>query len=254
MPEVQVPTQGTFLKNATSFDDLAFGVSTRDARVTLYSARRLLDLAFQALQDSGIEPMAQTELCDGDGSFSFAPSATANRISYALDLTGPSVYLDTACASSLTAFHLAIGAIEKGDCSAALVGAAQVNRDTYEWESDSQAGVLAADGMSRPMDAAAAGFGRGEGAVVVVLKPLKDAVKENDHIYSVVLGSAINATGGRMPLNVPNGVRQQECIQEAYRRSGVSPDDTDYVELHGTGTPTGDPGFSDWLGRMACAA
>ncbi|KAJ7238599.1 beta-ketoacyl synthase, partial [Mycena rebaudengoi] len=127
-----------FLKNATSFDNLAFGVSTRDARVTPYSARRWLDLAFQALQDSGIEyrgqkigcfvsgnrPQAQTmtELWDGDGSFSFVPSATANRISYALDLTGPSVYLDTACASSLTAFHLAIGAIEKGDCSAALVG------------------------------------------------------------------------------------------------------------------------------------
>jgi acyl transferase domain-containing protein len=159
MPEVQVPTQGAFLKNATSFDNLAFGVSTRDARVTPYSARRLLDLAFQALQDSGIEyrgqkigcfvsgnrPQAQviyfmflvilsdeqdeTELWDGDGSFSFVPSATANRISYALDLTGPSIYLDTACASSLTAFHLAIGAIEKGDCSAALVGAAQVNRE-----------------------------------------------------------------------------------------------------------------------------
>ncbi|KAJ7776328.1 hypothetical protein B0H16DRAFT_1879673 [Mycena metata] len=255
LPDVQIPTHGAFLKNVSEFDNLAFGLSTRDARITPYSARRVLKLAFQALEDSGIDyrgrkigcfvsgnrPMAMGEIFDGDGSFSFAPSSAANRISYALDLTGPSVYLDTACSSSLTALHLAIGAIEKGDCSAALVGAAQVNRDTYEWESYSQAGVLAADGMSRPLDAAAAGFGRGEGGVAIVLKSLKDAVKDNDRIYGVVLGSAINATGGEMPLNVPHGLRQQECIQEACRRAGISPDDVDYVELHGTGTPIGDP-------------
>jgi acyl transferase domain-containing protein len=78
-------------------------------------------------------------------------------------------------------------------------------------------------------------FGRGEAAVVVVLKPLKDAIRDHDHIYSVVLGSAIKATGSQMPLYVPNGVVLEECIQRAYERSGLSPSDADYVELHATG-------------------
>lgn len=95
---------------------------------------------------------------DADGSFSWASHSMANRISYAFDLTGPSIYLDTACSSSLTALHLAIGAIEKGDCTAALVGAAQINRDPFEWTTAVQAGVLAADGRCRPFDAAARGF------------------------------------------------------------------------------------------------
>lgn len=158
-PQVKLPAQGAFLKNATSFDNISLGVSTKDARVTPYSARHLLDLSFQALLDSGIDSKGQnvgsfmcgnmgpheqvsesghwavfacTSLCqnaiDADGSFSWTSHSMANRISYAFDLTGPSIYLDTACSSSLTALHLAIGAIEKGDCTVALVGAAQINR------------------------------------------------------------------------------------------------------------------------------
>ncbi|KAJ7493888.1 hypothetical protein FB451DRAFT_1491404 [Mycena latifolia] len=165
----------------------------------------------------------------------------ANRISYALDLTGPSMYLDTACSSSLTALHIAIAAIQSGDCAAALVGAAQINRDPFEWTTYMQGGVLSPDGMCRPLDAAAGGFGRGEGAVVVVLKPLADAIRDHDHIYSVVLGSAINATGSRLPLYVPNGVAQQHCIHEVYRKCNLNPTDADYIELHATGTFVGDP-------------
>ncbi|KAJ7463693.1 hypothetical protein FB451DRAFT_1042909, partial [Mycena latifolia] len=261
-PQVKLPAQGAFLKNPNGFDNISLGVSTRDARVIPYSARRLLDLAFQALLDSGIESRGRNIGCfmsgnrtlqgeasdshyrraiDADGSFSWAPHAMANRISYAFDLTGPSIHLDTACSSSLNALHLAIGAIERGDCVAALVGAAQINRDFSEWIAYAQGGVLALDGECRPFDAAAGGFGRGEGAIAIVLKPLKDAVRDHDHIYSVVLGSAINATGSRMPLNVPNGVSQQRCIREAYERSGLDPRDADYVELHATGTSVGDP-------------
>ncbi|KAJ6550493.1 beta-ketoacyl synthase [Mycena vulgaris] len=220
-PQLKLPARGTFLKNATSFDNISLGISTRDARVIPYSARRLLDLSFQAVLDSGIESRGRNIGCfmsgnrplqgenpvDPDGSVSsWMPHSIANRISYALDLTGPSIYLDTACSSSLTAIHLAIGAIERGDCVAALVGAAQINRDPFEWAAYAQAGgILSSDGICRPFDAAAGGFGRGEGAVVIVLKPLKDAMNDHDHIYSVVLGSAINVTGSRLPLNVPNG-------------------------------------------------
>ncbi|KAF7341189.1 Polyketide synthase [Mycena venus] len=253
--KVQLPTQGTFLKNATSFDNIALGVSTKDARVMPYSARRLLDLSFQALLDSGVDSrhceigcfmsgsldLADRNTIDTEGSVSAQLHSIANRISYALDLTGPSVYLDTACNSSLTALHLAIGAIQRGDCAAALVGAAQINRDLSQWTTYVQTGVLAPDGMCRPLDAAGAGFGRGEGAVVIVLKTLKEALRDNDHIYCVVLGSAINATGSGMPPNVPNGAGQGDCIRKAYRRSGFKPADADYVELHATGTIVGDP-------------
>ncbi|KAJ7686126.1 hypothetical protein B0H17DRAFT_1332956 [Mycena rosella] len=211
--KVKLPEQGAFLKNATGFDNISLGISARDARNDI----------------------------DAEGSFSWTSYSMANRISYALDLTGPSIHVDTACSSSLTALHLAIGAIEKGDCVAALVGAAQINRDQFEWTTYVQGGFLASDGICRPFDAAAGGFARGEGAVVVVLKPLKDAIRDHDHIYSVVLGSAINASGSGMPLNVPNGLIQQQCIHDAYKRANLNPRDADYVELHGTGTPVGDP-------------
>ncbi|KAJ7467711.1 hypothetical protein FB451DRAFT_1092851 [Mycena latifolia] len=268
--QVKLPAQGSFLKNVESFDNISLGISTKDARMTPYCARRLLELSVQALLDSGIDsrrrnigcfmsgnrpghmnaPGALEKGIDAEGSFSGTPYSMANRISYALDLTGPSLQLDTACSSSLTALHLAATAIRQGDCEAALVGAAQINRELSEWTTYMQGGILAADGMSRPLDAEAAGFGRGEAAVVVVLKPLKDAIRDHDHIYSVVLGSAIKATGSQMPLYVPNGVVLEECIQRAYERSGLSPSDADYVELHATGTSVGDPIEANVAGRL----
>ncbi|KAJ7436883.1 hypothetical protein B0H11DRAFT_2178713 [Mycena galericulata] len=221
-----LPEQGAFLKNAANFDHISFGISARDARVMPYSARRLMELSLHALADSGIDSRGQRIGCfmsgstgtrerglNTDGSLAWVPSALANRISYILDITGPSIQLDTACSSSLTALHVAIGAIERGDCTAALVGAAQVDRE----------------------------FGRAEGAVVIVLKSLEAALEDNDHVYSVVLGSAINSTGSSMPLYVPSGIAQQRCITEAYRRAARDPKNADYVELHATGTSVGDP-------------
>ncbi|KAJ7780984.1 hypothetical protein B0H16DRAFT_1299265, partial [Mycena metata] len=259
-----LPLSGCFLKNATSFDNVSFAISTRDARVIPNSARRLLDLSFLALQDAGINSKGQRiggfmcgnrdiigqDEVDTDGSFSWMMCGMANRASYALDLTGPSVYLDTACSSSLTGFHLAVNAIEKGDCSAAIVGAAQTNRDMREWKAYAQGGVLSPDGMCKPMDDSADGFGRGEGAVVVVLKRLDLAIQDNDHIYCVVAGSSINATGSQMPLNVPNAVAQQRCITEAYKRAGLGFEMADYVELHATGTSVGDPIEANMAGSL----
>ncbi|KAJ7214322.1 hypothetical protein GGX14DRAFT_550479 [Mycena pura] len=251
----KIPLQGAFLKNASTFDNIAFGVSTRDARVAPFSARRLMDLSFCALQDAGIDSRGKPIGCfmsgnkaladqnpiDADGGFAWLPYFLSNRISYALDLTGPSVTLDTACSSSLTALHLAISAIERGDCIAALVGAAQINRDPMEWATYAQGGLLASDGKCKPLDQAADGFGRGEGAVVLVLKPLNSAIQDRDHIYSVIAASAIKSTGSRLPVNVPNGATQRECAYEAYRRAGLQPQVADYVELHATGTAVGDP-------------
>ncbi|KAJ7248052.1 hypothetical protein C8J57DRAFT_1475664 [Mycena rebaudengoi] len=214
-----------------------------------------MDLSFRALLDSGIQSRGEAIGCfmsgnqqlrmttiNTNGSLAGAPFNLSNRISYVLNLTGPSITLDTACSASLMALHLATGAIERGDCVAALIGAAQVNRDDWEWNSYTQAGVLSPDGRSKPFDESANGFGRGEGAVVIVVKSLTSAtVADHDHIYAVIAGSAINTTGSRMPLNIPNALTQQLCIRKAYSRAGLDPQDADFVELHATGTSVGDP-------------
>ncbi|KAJ6555282.1 hypothetical protein B0H10DRAFT_2201676 [Mycena sp. CBHHK59/15] len=251
---LNLPAKAAFLKNYDGLDAVAFGIGAKDARVMPFTARRLMELSFDALSDSGVDYRRKKVGCfmsgtskfevggpvNSNGSFASIPSALPNRISYMLDITGPSVQVDTACSSSLTGLHLAIQAIEAGDCTTALVGAAQINREIAEWKNYSVCGVLSSDGITKPFDAKADGFGRGEGAVVVVLKQLEDALRDNDHIYSVVLGSAINSTGARMPLNVPSAVAQKECIQMAYARAGKNPSDADYVELHITGTSVGD--------------
>ncbi|KAJ6487079.1 hypothetical protein C8R47DRAFT_951995, partial [Mycena vitilis] len=218
-----------------------------------FTTRRLTELSFEALSDAGIDYRNQKigSFMSGvshferplstEGSFAGIPSAPANRIAYVLGITGPSVQLDTACNSSLTALHLAILAMEAGDCTAALVGAAQINREVAEWRNYCLSGVLSSDGITKPFDDGADGFGRGEGAAVVVIKPLEDALRDNDHIYSVIVGSAINSTGSLMPLSVPSGVAQKECIQTAYMRAGLRPTDADFAELHITGTSVGDP-------------
>ncbi|CAK5267713.1 unnamed protein product [Mycena citricolor] len=264
LDKIQFPAAGAFLKNPSGLDTLEFGISARDARAMPFTARRLMEMSFEALADSGIDYRRRRVGCymsgvsdfevqgppDWDGSFASVPSALPNRISYAFDLTGPSLEVDTACSSSLTALHLAAQAIAGGDCEAALVGAAQINRGPTEWENYVRGGVLSRDGTTKPFDAAADGFGRGEGAIVVVLKSLEDALRDHDHIYSVVTGSAINSTGSHMPLNVPSGIAQQQCIEEAYQRAGRSVLDADYAELHITGTSAGDPIEANTAGEI----
>ncbi|KAJ6517364.1 hypothetical protein C8R47DRAFT_960482, partial [Mycena vitilis] len=249
-----LPRSAALLKIFDTFDNLAFGISAKDARVMAPSARRLTQTAFQALEDSGIEYRGKRVgvymsgggglAVDGSlntlGAFSSVPSALPNRISYMLDLRGPSIQLDTACSSSLTGVHLAISALERGDCDTAVVGAAQIVRGLSEWQNYVLGGVLSPDGKTKPFDTAADGFGRGEGVCAVVLKPLGAALRDNDHIYSVISGSAINSTGSAMPLNVPSAVAQKDCIVNAFARAGREIG-ADYVELHITGTPRGDP-------------
>ncbi|KIK61181.1 hypothetical protein GYMLUDRAFT_225393 [Collybiopsis luxurians FD-317 M1] len=251
----ELPAQGAFLKRLFEFDHISLGISKRDAKVMPPAARRLLELSFIAMQDSGIEcsgrsigcfmsgnnDLEDQDMMNTEGSFAYVPSAMANRISYLLNICGPSIFLDTACSSSLTALHLAINAIESGDCPAALVGACQSNRRLTDWRNYAQAGVLSPDGTCKPFDASADGFVRAEGAAVIVIKSLQQAIVDNDRIYSVILGSAINSTGSNLPLNVPNGVAQQQCIRTAYDRAGRDMSECDYLELHATGTAVGDP-------------
>ncbi|KAI0032769.1 hypothetical protein K488DRAFT_49166, partial [Vararia minispora EC-137] len=263
---VTLPQRGSFLKKISEFDHIAFGISVRDARAMPFSHRRLVELSFEALLDSGINYRGQRVGCymsgnddtehldtfDTEGSLANVPSSMAGRISYALNLTGPSMVLDTACSSSLTAVHLAVAAIERGECTAAIVGACQSNRRLVEWENYVQSNVLSSDGTCKAFDADADGFGRGEGAVVVVLKLEAKALQDGDHIYGVIQGSAINSTGSGAPLYVPNGRAQQDCIQAAYKKANVDIADVDYLELHATGTRTrvGDPIEANAAGEL----
>nr|WGJ61595.1 SHPKS2 polyketide synthase 2 [Sanghuangporus sanghuang] len=245
---------GAFLKNLAFFDYLEFGVSMKVARAMAVGSRKLLEQSFLALLDSGIDyrgrnvgcfmssvdfdisNIVEPDVFEAKGSFAGTPCMIANRISYHLDLLGPSVPIDTACSSSLTATHLAVQALRQGDCEAAIVGGCQVNHRLIDWINYSQGSILSPEGKSKPFDANANGFGRGEGVVVVVLKLLKDAIRDGDHIYASILGTGINSNGSAAPVSAPVAESQMDAMFRAYSRTGCSPTEVDFIEMHATGT------------------
>ncbi|KAJ7157757.1 putative polyketide synthase [Mycena filopes] len=258
---------GSFLKDIDLFDHVEFGISSRDARAMAPATRSLIEQSFLALLDSGIDYRKQPIGCymsgtsidlltasqldpyEPRGSFAAAPAMIANRVSNHLDLLGPSIPVDTACSSSQTAFHLAVQAILHGDCKAAIVGGCQLNHRLTEWVSYSQSGVLSADGKCKPFDASADGFGRAEGCVVVVIKLLEDALRDNDQIYATILGTSSNSTGAGGPPGAPVAEYQYQAMKLAFERAGRKPTEVDYVELHATGTAKGDPTEVNWVGK-----
>ncbi|KZW01287.1 hypothetical protein EXIGLDRAFT_830237 [Exidia glandulosa HHB12029] len=262
-----LPQNGSFLKNLDKFDHVEFGITAKDARVMSVGTRVLVELAFLALVDSGINYRGANIGCymsavahdmymlsgqdelEAKGSFAHVPAMVANRISYHMDLRGPSLPLDTACSSSLTATHLAMQAISMGECESAVVGGSQINLRAVDWVNYSIGGILSADGKCKPFDAHADGFSRGEGAVVIVLKRLDAAMRDGDKIYGTILGTAINSNGGRQPAYAPDAVAQEKAMYEAFRRAGRQPSEVDFIELHATGTARGDPTEANWVGR-----
>ncbi|KAF9653249.1 hypothetical protein BDM02DRAFT_3182788 [Thelephora ganbajun] len=250
-----LPTDvGTFLKDVTSFDNVEFGLSSKDALSMSSSTRRSIEISFLALLDSGIDSRRQRvgTFCAGTNIEGSDPDHLdnrgvasgaynmANRVAFALDLNGPSFFVDTACSSTLTATHLAIRLIEAGDCDAAVVIGCQHNLNIWDWIIYHTHSVLSS-GYCKPFDASADGFIKGEGAVSIVIKPLEAALASNDHIYAVMLGTAINANGGDASLMAPSGPLQRSCLEFAFKNAGRDPNDVDYVELHATGTSVGDP-------------
>ncbi|KAG2142363.1 hypothetical protein DEU56DRAFT_979550 [Suillus clintonianus] len=251
--------QGAFLKDLDLFDHIEFGISSKDAKNMTIGTRKLIELAFLALLDSGIDyrgknigaymasvahdawMIAGEDETEARGSLAYSPSMVANRVSYHLDLRGPSIPTDTACSSSLSAFHLAIQAIRNGEF--------------VDWLAYSQGGILAPDGVCKPFDASANGFSRGEGAVVMVLKPLEKALLDNDHIYATVLGTGINSSGSLAPANSPVAYAQRDAMLRAFKQAGRQPNEVDFVELHATGkflalrTAIGDPTEANWVGE-----
>ncbi len=270
------PAHGGFVDEIDRFDAAFFNISPREARHIDPQQRVLLELAWEALEDAQIPPAKLEGRPVGvymgifldeywDLQRYAAPSAVgmhtntggtlsiaANRISYFLDLKGPSIAVDTACSSSLTAVHLACRDIQAGICSAALAGGANLLLTPQTTRGFQQAQMLSPDGRCRAFDQGASGYGRSDGAGIVVLKRLSDAVEDDDPIYAVILGSAINQDGrgqeGR-GLTVPDQNAQQTVIESAARAGGVDAQRLAFVEAHGTGTPTGDPVEAMAIGR-----
>ncbi len=167
-------------------------------------------------------------------------SATAGRISYFLGLRGPSLAVDTACSSSLTAVHLACQSLRAGESKLALAGGVNVMATPTVFLSMGAAGALAPDGRCKTFDDSADGYGRGEGAGVVILKKLSTALRDGDRVYAIIRGSAVNQDGASGGFTVPSGTAQEEVILSALDQAGIEPHEVSYVEAHGTGTRLGD--------------
>src|SRR6185295_18662857 len=163
-------------------------------------------------------------------------SVASGRIAYLFGLQGPAVSIDTACSSSLVALHLACQGLRHGDCDLTLVGGVNLILTPEINVNFSKAGMMAPDGRCKTFDAAADGYVRGEGGVMIVLRRLRDAQAAGDRVLAVVRGSAINQDGRSNGLTAPNGPAQEAVLRAALQAAGVAPHEVGYVETHGTGT------------------
>ncbi|HEX8906885.1 MAG TPA: polyketide synthase, partial [Longimicrobiaceae bacterium] len=257
------------LRDVEHFDAGFFGYSPREAEVLEPGHRVFLECAWEALEDAGVDPArvpgrvgvyagaggsGYTErhvkpnaaLMEAAGAFQVnlgsAPDFLATRISYKLDLRGPSLAVQTGCSTSLVAVHLAAQSLLRGECELALAGGVSVvipQTTGYTW---SHGSIVSPDGHCRAFDAHSAGAVSGSGAGAVVLKRLSDALRDGDPVRAVIRGSAINNDGSaKIGFTAPSVKGQAQAITEALAVADVDPATVSYIETHGTGTPLGDP-------------
>ncbi|MCB1921106.1 MAG: SDR family NAD(P)-dependent oxidoreductase, partial [Candidatus Competibacteraceae bacterium] len=181
------------------------------------------------------------EIIDGWSASGSHTSIAAGRLSYLLDLKGPSLAVDTACSSSLVAVYLAVRSLQIGECDMALAGGVHLLLAPEALVASTKLGATAPDGRCKAFDAAADGFGHGEGCGLVALKRLPDALTDGNRILAVIHGSAVNQDGRSNSLTAPNGPAQEAVVRAALERAGIAPRQVSYVEAHGTGTRLGDP-------------
>lgn len=253
------------LSDIDKFDAAFFGISPREAAWLDPQQRLLLEMAYEAMEDSGIRPSSlagsscgvyigisgldygQHALEDMASMSAYVMtgntlSVAANRLSYFFDLHGPSMSVDTACSSSLVALHHACQAVSGGEVPMALAGGVGLLMHPYSFVGFSKANMLSARGHCRPFDASADGYVRAEGGAVLLLKPLHKALEDGDPIHATIVASGVNADGGRKSgLTIPSVAAQAELMRHVLLKSQLRPEDVDFIEAHGTGTPAGDP-------------
>ncbi|CKO73240.1 phenolpthiocerol synthesis type-I polyketide synthase PPSB [Mycobacterium tuberculosis] len=255
---------GGFVPDVAGFDAEFFGITPREAAAMDPQQRMLLEVAWEALEHAGIPPdslggtrtavmmgvyfneyqsmlAASPQNVDAYSGTGNAHSITVGRISYLLGLRGPAVAVDTACSSSLVAVHLACQSLRLRETDLALAGGVSITLRPETQIAISAWGLLSPQGRCAAFDAAADGFVRGEGAGVVVLKRLTDAVRDGDQVLAGVRGSAVNQDGRSNGVTAPNTAAPCDVIADALRSGDVAPDSVNYVEAHGTGTVLGDP-------------
>ncbi|WP_190865468.1 type I polyketide synthase [Actinomadura sp. RB99] len=255
---------GGFLDDVAEFDAGFFGITPREAAVMDPQQRLVLEVAWEAFEHAGIGPASlrgsRTGVFVGVSAPEYAAftasdlaslepftatgaalSIIANRLSYLLDLRGPSMIVDTACSSSLVSTHLAVQALRSGEADVALAGGVNVLLSPTVTMTFDLADATARDGHCKAFDASADGMVRAEGCGAVVLKRLSDAVRDGDRVLAVIKGSGVNSDGRSNGLVAPNSDAQRALLRDVYAAAGVETTEVDYVEAHGTGTFLGDP-------------
>ncbi|KAG9276475.1 hypothetical protein AMEX_G8790 [Astyanax mexicanus] len=257
-------TKAAFIDGFNEFDHKFFGISEDEANFMDPQQKLLLHCSYRALEDSGI-PMEkvsgsrtgvyiglmnrdyETLLNNSPSTITHfngtgtAMSIAANRISYTFNLTGPSFAIDSACSSSLVALHSACQAIRQGDCEMALCGGVSCILEPRVFVALSKAKMISPGGTSKPFSNTADGYGRGEGCGILLLKPLKKALHDADHIWGIICKTAVNQDGHAVtPMTRPSIVQQEELLHRIYSAESYR-SEVQYIEAHGTGTPVGDP-------------
>lgn len=255
---------GGFLKDVAGFDNRFFDIPPDEALRMDPQQRLLLEVSWEALEHAGIIPeslrLSRTGVFVGVSSTDYvrlvsasaqqkstiwdntggSSSIIANRISYFLDIQGPSIVIDTACSSSLVAVHLACRSLSTWDCDIALVGGTNVLISPEPWGGFREAGILSQTGCCHAFDKSADGMVRGEGCGVIVLQRLSDARLEGRRILAILTGSAVNQDGKSNGIMAPNPSAQIGVLENACKSTRVDPLEIGYVEAHGTGTSLGD--------------
>ncbi|MCX8131712.1 MAG: phosphopantetheine-binding protein [Clostridia bacterium] len=254
---------GGFLENIDMFDATFFNISPKEAEVIDPQERLFLETVWHAIEDAGYKKgslsdsdmgvfvgvmfgqyqlFGAEELMKGNYRFSETSYASiANRVSFFLNLHGPSIAIDTMCSSSLVAVHMACESIRRGECQSAIAGGVNLSLHPIKYYLLSQKRFASSDGRCRAFGERGDGYVPGEGVGAVFLKPLKKAVQDGDNIYAVIKGSAINHGGKTNGYTVPNPIAQSEVISKALKKANINPRTISYVEAHGTGTALGDP-------------
>jgi acyl transferase domain-containing protein/acyl carrier protein len=256
---------GGYLDQLDQFDAGFFNISPKEAQYMDPQQRLLLETTWEALEHANIDPtplrkgtggvyvgassidyafemdqLAPAEL-DGHLASGVTFFPLSGRLSYFLGWHGPCMTVDTACASGLTAIHLAVKGLRSGECEIALAGGVNALHHPRTQVIFSAAGMLAEDGRCKTFDDAADGYARAEGCGMLVLKRLSDARRDGDTVLALIRGSAVGQDGDSAGLTVPNGPAQEKVMRAAIAAAALEPKDLSYVEAHGTGTPLGDP-------------